>query len=302
MSDLISCIVTTYKRPVRILKRAIDSIVSQTYKNIELIVVNDAPEEMTLSNEISNLIKSYDVKSQYIIQKKNSGACAARNTGIEHANGKYLAFLDDDDEWFPCKLELQIETMHRSEVALVYCSHIEVDANGNNKHVEEELAGEGIRTGEFERLLRYNFIGSTSFPLLNTEAVKNVGGFTVGLKSSQDHDLWIRIAEKYQIEYCRKPLVKYNYSEEAISRNMSSKLQGYEYLLNKYSAFYECHKDTYNYRLNYLSYCCFKFGDMQDCWKYLKKAVKCRPLSIYNFMIADKAMKKIAKKCMNDSL
>lgn len=292
---MVSCIVTTYKRPIEILKRALDSVAKQTYQDIELIVVNDAPKEQTLAEEIGKLLEGYSLRKQYIVHEKNQGACAARNTGIALAQGEYLAFLDDDDEWLPGKLEKQMACMQEN-IALVYCSHYVIDKAGRKRLIEEPLAREGYHEDEFEQLLRVNFIGSTSYPLLRTEAVKAVGGFTVGLKASQDHDLWLRLAQKYKIAYCREPLVTLHYSEEAISRNIQNSVQGYEYLLKKYESFYTEHREIWNYRLNYLAYCFLCVGEAKYVVKYWWRAVRVKTFSRHNFMLVRKVFEKLTAK------
>lgn len=295
-NKMVSCIVTTYKRPIEIVKRALDSVVHQTYQDIELIVVNDAPMECALVEEIGKLLERYTVSKQYIVHEKNKGACAARNTGIAHAKGEYLAFLDDDDEWLPEKLELQLQYMKDEDIALVYCSHYTISKVGSKRLIEEPLAKEGESKEAFEQLLKENFVGSTSYPLLRTEAVRAVGGFTEGLKASQDHDLWLRIAKSYSILYCRKPLVNLYYSEDAISRNIENSVQGYEYLLDKYEWFYKEHKDIWNYRLNYLVYCCICFHKFNYATKYWWRAVRIKAFSRHNLMVVTKVFERITVK------
>lgn len=300
--DKITCIVTTYKRPVKILKRAIDSIINQTYTNLEIIVVNDAPHLSDLQKEIQLMLAAYkEVPIRYIVQPENMGACQARNTGIKHAKGKYIAFLDDDDEWLPNKLEKQYEIMRSKMVSLVYCSHYETLGTNKPKLVIEELAREGIHQDEFERLLMANFIGSTSFPLLNLDAVKSVGGFDINLKSSQDHGLWLRMAEKYSIAYCNEPLVNYYCSEESISSDIQNKLQGFNYLLNKYIEHYQKNKTTYNYRLNYIAYCCLKSRYYKGYLYYTARAIRVKIFSKHNFMIFEKIKNK-TKRLINSKL
>jgi glycosyltransferase involved in cell wall biosynthesis len=299
--DKISCIVTTYKRPISILQRAINSIVNQTYSNIEIIVVNDAPQLVDLVEEIRVMLAHYNTNSiKYIVQPKNMGACHARNTGIEHATGKYVAFLDDDDEWLPDKLEKQYSLICKEKVDLVYCSHFEINRNGTRKLVIEELAREGIHGDEFERLLLANFVGSTSYPLLSLDAVKSVGGFDINLKSSQDHDLWLRIAKNYRIAYCNEPLVNYYFSEESISTSIVNKLQGFNYIFNKYKNLYYLDKNMYNYRLNYIAYCCLKSRYYKGFFLFTFQAIKVKVSSKYNFMILVKLINKIKKDFLHN--
>ena len=159
---MISCIVTTYKRDIDTLRRALNSIVRQTYKNIEIIVINDAPEMKELSIEIKLLIDSYKIPIKYIVHERNMGACVARNTGINIASGEFIAFLDDDDEWLPNKLQEQLRVMLEEKADLVYCSYYEVNKKGKEKRKVEEFARQGVHDDEMERLLCYNYIGSTS--------------------------------------------------------------------------------------------------------------------------------------------
>lgn len=283
---MISCIVTTYKRPIEVLKRAVDSILCQTYEEIEIIVINDAPEDIEHGRLIVDLLNSYNRNIRYAETKIQKGACHARNMGIEMARGEYLAFLDDDDEWLPRKLELQMSCMKENACALVYSSHYFMDKKGKKRLIQEPFAAIGIREYEFERLLCCNFVGSTSYPLLRKDAVTEVGGFCEELESSQDHDLWLRIARKYLIYYYDEPLVNLYYSEDSLSRDKRKLLQGYEYLLKQYTEYYEKDRELKNYRLNYLAFCCLKNGMPGAFFQYWMKAWKVKVFSRHNLMPA----------------
>lgn len=290
---MISCIVTTYKRPVYILKRAVDSVVNQTVQDTEIIVVNDAPQDKELAEEICEMLTRYDKKIQYIVPDQSQGACKARNMGLTYAKGEFVAFLDDDDEWLPKKLEYQLKQMQETDAALVYCAHYAVDNNGKIRLIEEPLASEGVTEDAFGQLLRCNFIGSVSYPLLRTEAVREAGGFADAIASSQDHELWLRIAKKHSIFYDKEPLVKLYYSKDSISRNKKKVLQGYEYLLNMYSTIYRQDKELWNYRLNYLAVACTALGFYSAGIRYLLRAFRVKPISRHNLMLLGKVWKKL---------
>lgn len=288
VNGLVSCIVTTYRRPVSVLKRALDSIMNQTYQDTEIILVNDGLKEERLHSQIEDLLKSYQREVQYIRLQEHQGACGARNAGLKVAAGEYVSFLDDDDEWLPEKLEKQVKWIRENQVVLVYCSHYYVDVAGKMRLIKEPLAKVGVQKDGFLPLLRCNFIGSTSYPLMKTAAVKAVGGFTKGLSSSQDHDLWLRIAREYSIYYCEEPLVKLHYSKDSISRKNKRVIEGYEFLLEKYDAIYRANPEVWNYRLNYLAVCCISRKDLKHFFKYWLQAWRIRPFSRYNWMLLGK--------------
>lgn len=292
---MISCVITTYKREISVLKRAVESIERQTYNDIEIIIVNDAPEEEKLCAEIGNWLEKYHENVQYIIHDKNKGACAARNTGIKASQGEYIAFLDDDDEWVENKLELQFKKINEDNSAMVYCDQLFIDVFGNETYKKpslEYLVGDT----DFERLLCFNFIGSTSFPLIRLSVLRSVGGFNENLKSSQDHEVWLKIAKDNKISYVDKALVRYYFSDVAITRSTQNREQGYTYLLKEFSKEYASNKNLLHRRyillsITYLGMKCFKQGFM-----YWRKAVILNPFSLSNFMIFERFVKKILKK------
>ena len=116
-NPLVSAIVTTYKRPVEIVERALQSIVAQEYENLEIILVNDAPEDNVLAGNLKKMTSTLSKKVKYIEMKHNSGACAARNRGIKESLGEFVAFLDDDDEWKPQKHTVKV--IHKQNAGVV---------------------------------------------------------------------------------------------------------------------------------------------------------------------------------------
>ena len=113
----ISVIIPTYNR-AHLIGKAVKSVLSQTYQDFEIIVVDDGSTDNT-----EEIVKSFtDYKIYYICHKHNRGASAARNTGIKASRGEYIAFLDSHDEWLPEKLDKQIKTFNSesSEVGVVY--------------------------------------------------------------------------------------------------------------------------------------------------------------------------------------
>ena len=248
---MVSVIISTHKREPSIICRAIDSVLHQTYHGIEIIVVDDSPADYPLREKVAAAVRAYsaassDIPISYYAHEKNRGACAARNTGIRHSVGEYIACLDDDDEWLPTKLEKQMQVMLSSGAALVYCGCIcQNDIIGTKTERETEF----FRGHVFDKLLFRNFIDSTSIPLIKKECLEEVGGFDEEMQSAQDCDLWIRIGAKYPIDYVEEPLVIYHeHSGEQITSNPHKKINGLERLNQKYKTYLEADKKLWHRR------------------------------------------------------
>lgn len=285
----ISAIITTYKRPITILKRAIDSIINQTYDDYEILVVNDYPEDENLSNEIRELVSSYSRDNMvYLSYDRNRGACFARNFGITHAKGSYIAFLDDDDEWLPCKLAIQEKAIERYEADMVFNPIISINNNGRTI-VRNCQYSDGIVPDIFKKLLVSNCIGSTSMPLIRKELIIRSGMFDERLGSSQDLDMWIRISLNGKIAFDSTPVIKYSISEDSITKSLKKKIDAFEYINEKYKDYYTTNKGIYNERLNNMSCTCIGYyHSFYYGLKYWFKAIRILPFSKNNIMIFDK--------------
>lgn len=248
---LVSAIITTHKREPKIVERAIKSVLSQSYKNIELIVVDDSPADYEFRNDVRLMAEQYKDKNViYIPHEKCSGACVARNTGLSVAKGEFVGFLDDDDEWCPQKVERLLTGFDKEEVGLVYCNRIVRNDTTNEEHIESVEKHVGM---VFDRLIMGNFIGSTSFPLMRTEAVRCVGGFDPRQPAVQDLDVWLRIAQKYKINFVDEPLNVYHIHEgDQITKSSDRRVRGMEMLMEKHHEYLKTHKKARWKRLQYI--------------------------------------------------
>lgn len=216
---LVSVIIPTYKR-VKYLERALNSVLNQTYNNIEIIIIDDNDPKSNYRIETSELVNRYMKLHENIIYfklEKNSGGCIARNKGIELANGKYINFLDDDDLFHEEKIEKQVKRIesHDGKVAVVGCFAQIIDNKGNVKRIEKEE----IKGNVFFEQLRKN-ICTTSLALINREVCLKSGGF-IKIPSSQEHLFFIKVFEiNPYYDYVDEVLVDINHHlGERVSNN-----------------------------------------------------------------------------------
>lgn len=240
----VSAIITTYKRTPQMVKRAIDSVLNQTYKNIELIIVDDSPSDYELRGEVKTMAEALGERVKYIQHEKNMGACAARNTGIKASSGEFIGFLDDDDEWLPEKIEKQLEKFTDQDIALVYCGNYEIDIQNNTQRIFNTKYFRGM---VFEHIIYGNYIGSNSFPLIRKNILVELGGFDVNLKAAQDFEMWLRISQKYKIDYVAQPLVNYYiHGGEQITKNSLGRAEAFLRIIDLNYDYLKKHKKAYS--------------------------------------------------------
>lgn len=188
----VSVIIATYKR-AGVVPQAIRSVLRQSFQNFEVIVVDDASPDNT--REVVQSIGDHRV--QYIRHAKNKGPSAVRNTGIRAAAGRYIAFLDDDDEWREDKLEKQIKAIEKYDV--VVCA-----TQVNGKCVTP-YNRKSINPSDLRRENQFPPSGL----LAKTSVLKELL-FDEELHQGEDWDVYIRIVQKYSIGYVSEPLLLYN--------------------------------------------------------------------------------------------
>ncbi len=288
---MVSCIITTYNRPVSILKRAIDSVLNQTYKDIEVIIVNDCPENKKLAKEIQYLIRLYSetitILIEYVELERNSGACIARNTGINIAHGDYVAFLDDDDEWKCQKLEKMVACMEAdNSIGLVYSQYI-IKSSDKESVIIPKYYSSNWRT----QILGHNYIGSTSFPLLRKSVLLSAGAFDPKMPSMQDWDVWIRMAKYASFGYLNLPLTIYHVESESITTNIAKKKDGYDRIITKYSEDYKNHYRQKSSCLVWAGYDLYKHGAIKEGKQYIIKGILTYPFQISHLKIVKGILK-----------
>jgi glycosyltransferase involved in cell wall biosynthesis len=216
VNPLVSIVIPTYGRP-KLLLRAINSVINQSYDNKEIIVVDDNDPNSQYSEETRKLLRELIDQKQIIYTKmpQNSGGALARNKGAEISKGELLCFLDDDDEFLPDKLKLQVSKFIESKFTLAVVGGFAniLDENGNLKRIEHNE----IKGNVFKYQLSSN-ICTTSIAMINKGIFMKVDGFS-NVPSSQEHTLFIKIfSENPYYDYINKPVVNiYHHSGIRIS-------------------------------------------------------------------------------------
>ena len=247
--DLVTCVITTHKRKPEIVERALKSILNQTHTNIEVFVVDDSPSDWEFRNDVRLMVEGYVTQNvTYIPHDKCMGACVARNTALENAKGEYIGFLDDDDEWKPEKIKMLLNGFANENIALVYCGRVLY----NDTTGETRVHNKEVYTGMvYDELILKNFIGSTSYPLLTTSCLKEIGAFDPLMQSAQDYDVWLRLARKYEVNYVDEPLIIYHVHDgEQITKNPIKRINGLERICEKNIDYLSKNKYAYWVRIN----------------------------------------------------
>lgn len=281
-NPLVATIIPTYKRPVHILKRAVAGAVEQTYKNLEIIIVNDYPEDKMLCIEIGRMLDGFkDDRIEYIIMEKNSGACAARNRGIQASHSEYIELLDDDDAWCKEKTALQLEAFVNDKVGLVYSPFYNILSRKERPQI---VARATISGNVLQAMCYENIAGGCSMTMLSRKAIDDCGLFDERLLSSQDYDLYLRIAKKYEFAYVGKPLTYRYVSEESITKNPEKQTSGWEMFTKKHAILLEKNIDALSYRFNRRVSQLLEEGDFKQAYTYYKRALSLKILSRHNII------------------
>lgn len=275
----VSVIIPTHKRPF-FLPRAISSVLAQTYQDWEMIVVDDASND-----ETGAIVKSFsDPRIQYLYHEVAKGGSAARNTGILKGQGKFLAFLDDDDEWFPHKLQCQVDLLERSpsKVGVVFAGCKKIEQSSGS------VLGTHIPTmkGDLSKeLLLHNSVGSTSSVLLKRECLQQVGLFDETLPSGQDYDLWIRISKAWHFTCVSEILFHYYIHEGQITNNPEAISRGVELLFHKLDQNKNILKSNNCQRYFYAGMLYCLKGELTQGRKSFVKAIQLRPLQMKLYLV-----------------
>lgn len=177
------------------IRKVLESVVNQTYKDYEIIIVDDGSSDNTKS-VIEIFFKDKNIKHKYIYQQ-NSGPSSARNKGVKNSIGEYVAFLDSDDEWHPQKLELTVKILEDERVDILGHGYTFIN------NFDKEYLSINIDKITFYRLLLKNFAVTPSIIIRRSK----FQFFDETMRYTEDHELWLRMSVSNTVYYLDLPLV-----------------------------------------------------------------------------------------------
>ncbi|MBV9388001.1 MAG: glycosyltransferase [Chroococcidiopsidaceae cyanobacterium CP_BM_ER_R8_30] len=209
----ISVIIPAYNAERTILE-TIESVLQQTFSDFELIVINDGSIDRTL--ELVGTVKDFRVK---VLSYPNGGVSVARNRGIAHAKGNFIAFLDADDLWTTDKLELQLSALQlHPDAGVAYSWTHYMDEQGKYFHTGESIT---FKDNVYANLLVTNFLGSGSNPLIRRQALESIGNFDPTLTHAEEWEFYLRLAARWPFVVVSKAQILYRKT----SNSASSKIE-----------------------------------------------------------------------------
>jgi len=269
------------------LGKTLSSALAQTYREIELIVVDDGSLDAT-----SAVVQEFAAKDARVrlIRQSNAGVGAARNAAIRLARGKYIAPLDADDLWAPEKLEKQVARMEQSgdEIGLVYCWSRLIDSHGNLVELSHPFTLEGRL--RHVMVLR-NLVGNASVPLFRAATLEKVGLYLsraeqAGAQGCEDWDLALRIAEKFTIGVVPEYLVAYIQNDSSMSLNAENMARSFGVVMGRAR---QRNRDlpsasfrwSHGYFDLYIAEKCYDWAYYLRCIHYLKEAALANPVLLW---------------------
>jgi len=226
IQPLVSVVTATYNMG-QYLPQAIDSVLGQDYKNLELIVVDDGS-----SDDTPDVLASYELDPRVtVIRQTNSGQTVAKNRGIEAAQGEFVGFCDADNIWLPHKLSRQIPHFADSDlIGVVYGDITLIDAENGILPTPAVKRYSGSITAQ---LLVENFV-TFNTTLIPRRILKEVGGFDESLSMAIDYDLWLRISLRFQFLHLAEPLVLYRIWGGQMSHKTGERMENFFRLLDRF--------------------------------------------------------------------
>jgi glycosyltransferase involved in cell wall biosynthesis len=264
------------------IRQTLNSVLAQTYQEIEVIVVDDGSSDAT--SAVVQEFLTRDARFQ-LVRQSNAGVGAARNTAIRKARGKYIAPLDADDYWFPEKLEKQVACAEQrgNETGLVYCWYKVLDEHGRLSIGHRQTAEGCLRHASILR----NIVGNGSVPLLRATALEKVGLYLtrteqLGAQGCEDWDLYLRISECFNVHVVPEYLLAYRQAGASMSANAETMAASFAMVMSRArKRNFDLPSPIFRWSAGhfyaYLVRNSYRWGYYDQCLRYLKEAVRSDP-------------------------
>jgi glycosyltransferase involved in cell wall biosynthesis len=247
---------------------AVASVFSQTESDFEIIVVDDhSPRD-----SIAGVLRAHaDPRLRCVTMSGRGGAAAARNRGVGCATADYIAFLDDDDEWLPNKLAIQLKAMEeRGEgVGAVYTARLTIDRDTGRTTTTRFPVQ--FRPGVSDNVV------TTSSVLLRRVCFDRVGLFDEQLAIGSDYDMWIRIGQHYAFDYLDTVLVKYYVHHGNLSHDYRRQRDSFTQLLDKHSEFFSANPEFLSRQYAMLGTMYLRDATVNEAVRAFWQGVRCTP-------------------------
>ena len=256
---MISIVLPSFNR-AQVLSKAVESILRQTYKDFELIIVDDGSTDNT-----ADVVKNFNDDRIVYVRQENAGACVARNNGIEHSRGEYIAVQDSDDIWHEDKLEKQLKTIQDKNADIVFCR---MNRMSGGKKIG--LVSDYFKEGFLSKDVMPMSIGTQT--LVGKSIVFKQEKFDPEMPRFQEFELLVRAQKNYSIYCMEEPLVDYHLQNDSISKHPERYLQAWNLMLKKHPDFlkmYASSSDRIGRDVLLNSFC---VDDWRLRWKFISKA------------------------------
>jgi glycosyltransferase involved in cell wall biosynthesis len=277
----VSIILPTYNRAAFI-GRSIETILSQTFRDFEIIIIDDGSTDNTAEIVTSMLGDNRIIYERYV---GNRGAPCARNIGIRRSSGRYVTFQDSDDTWTRDKLMKQVRAMEEAtqDTGVVYTGYYRLE--GSRKIYMPVPTSDYAKASEAISRLFYLFV-ATPTALIRKECLEAVGLFDETLPRLQEWELWIRMCQRYRFQYINEALVMSHHQAESISTNHQALITAFELILQKHRQILEGDKgrlaDLYAIFGRHLLTSPKTFLEGKN---YLRAAVRMRPMKVQYILL-----------------
>jgi len=279
---LVSVIIPTYNS-ANLIERAVSSVLFQTFQDFEIIVVDDGSTDNTA--QIMSRLQKRDSRILYTHISHSGGAARPKNIGIKMAKAPFIATLDADDEWYPKKLEKQIALLSdpsRPRLGYVTCFALYVYEEEKMKFIYRVPRYKDI----LQRILAHDYMGSGSGMIYKKEVFKKVGGFDESLKSGQDAEMRIRLAQYYDFDVVEDVLFVYYFHKKNISNTLGiiKRCEDITKIINKWKHLYSKYPKAHSNRLRFNGTMCMINGMTAEAKRFFIESTKIYPFNWRSYL------------------